>query len=347
MQGEEHPGTSIPSVLLRSNQILMSRVREEQLLRAYQSHPSSVHLMHLQRGLAVEEIPYRAVGTAAKGANGSKVTKDTKDTKDTKNGKSGFTISKSPGKPAAPDNHLGPIHPEVQRALARIRTDLDAFHDAESFALMYSGYIITAQELHTSVLTHGRIAPKPFEWRFLEVAPLMRHPTSDFMRVLNTASANAFKVFALYPGLTTVTLIIGAAVVVVALLKTPDALREPIIPPDKIPSRLSLLLAAGAGLAAMMPAVRRHLVHVRQVQSVWRWVRAPVRFVERLLFRALPWVAATGLVWFSLFVLNPLYLRAGKVGQNGRGTQRKRQTPLFRRMYRVVSFFAPVGTRSE
>src|SRR5690606_35191978 len=59
MEGEKHPSTMVISVLARTNAIMMSRIREEQILGA-DCRPTTEGLcfVHLRKGLLPEEIPY-------------------------------------------------------------------------------------------------------------------------------------------------------------------------------------------------------------------------------------------------------------------------------------------------
>jgi hypothetical protein len=45
-----------------------------------------------------------------------------------------------------------------QNSIAAIRTDLDSFNDAEAFALMTSGYLMTREGLPQALPSAGRVA---------------------------------------------------------------------------------------------------------------------------------------------------------------------------------------------
>jgi hypothetical protein len=78
--------------------------------------------------------------------------------------------------PAATGSPYG-IDPGVQRALAELRTDLDAFSDDEAYALMAAGYRMTACELAGAV---PRLAdPDPrleVQWPFAGALAEMMSP---------------------------------------------------------------------------------------------------------------------------------------------------------------------------
>lgn len=62
----------------------------------------------------------------------------------------------------------------VQRCLAAIRTDLDSFSEAEAYALMASGYLMTETELGAPILGFPVDAAPRGTWKFLAIEHLMR-----------------------------------------------------------------------------------------------------------------------------------------------------------------------------
>lgn len=294
MVGDHFPGTSITSVLLRTNEILMSRVREEQLLRAHQSHGKRLCLAHLQQGIPAEYIPYRT-------ADGRVVSVEHED-------RTNLPSSR--------------IHPDVRQALAHVRTDLDAFNDVESFALMRVGYLNAAQQLRSFVRSNRQESLGVYPWNFTAIDTLLREPTSTFLKVLETASSNAFKVFSLYRALS-----VGTASALVGgfslwVWSERATLVAPIIPIDRIPSRLTVLGWLLGGIVTLLPSLRRSFRQLHWAQNVWASMRVPVRFLGRAVFRAMPWVMAALPVWIYLRLLNPLYLKAGKLERCLRGRRK-------------------------
>src|SRR5690606_25984380 len=117
MDEDPNPGTSAAMVLLRTNSVMMNRLREEQLFGITAgARARSVALIHLQQGLPVEQTQWIGAET-------------------------------SPPAPAAPPGPKSRIDARVQRLLARVRTDLDSFTEVEAFSLMYLGYDLTRQAL--------------------------------------------------------------------------------------------------------------------------------------------------------------------------------------------------------
>lgn len=83
----------------------------------------------------------------------------------------------------------------MQELLSEVRTDLDCFHDTEAFALMYTGYAQTNNELKKG----GNMAYETglIDWRFLSVREMLtRSEKADEMRKLLSVSRRiVLKVF--------------------------------------------------------------------------------------------------------------------------------------------------------
>lgn len=83
------------------------------------------------------------------------------------------------------------IDPEVVAAIARIRTDLDAFGDVEADSLMGAGYLIaTAQMRAPNRVTSRFPAPSPevqHGWTFRWILPELEAPSAKLLRELSTA----------------------------------------------------------------------------------------------------------------------------------------------------------------
>lgn len=93
------------------------------------------------------------------------------------------------------------VRKDVQRALAEVRTDLDAFSETEAAALMTSGYRMTEGEVPASLARFAATDAPPHRWPFLRVEPLMtwtgERPAGfdAFMEHLEIASSGFFKVW--------------------------------------------------------------------------------------------------------------------------------------------------------
>jgi hypothetical protein len=113
--------------------------------------------------------------------------------------------------PPAPAKQLATsygICKDFQEKLAEIRTDLDAFGEAEAFALMTSGYLMTDKVFPDSV---GKLLPTNtarIDWDFLKIHGLLTHPCTasqakrdDLLQVLDAGRHVFLKVFYLHPAL--------------------------------------------------------------------------------------------------------------------------------------------------
>jgi predicted acylesterase/phospholipase RssA len=192
----------------------------------------------------------------------------------------------------------------VQRRLAAIRTDLDAFHRAEAYALMSSGYRMADAYVDDAFGADAPVAAAPRrEWFFQQIDPIIDEgPEGDrhrrLLELLDASSAVAFKPWRIAPVAAwsaTLALVAGtAAALVVAGALLPRAVTVPI--------GSVVALAAASSAAAFL------LGHAR-------WGRRPAVWLGRI---ASPVVAAVGAAVSlgCLAVLNPIYLRAGRLGMD-------------------------------
>ncbi|GAB4285606.1 MAG: hypothetical protein Kow0092_39590 [Deferrisomatales bacterium] len=142
----------------------------------------------------------------------------------------------SPARPQAEQTPYG-VAPDLQRAIAGIRTDLDSFTEVEAYALMASGYLMAEQECRRLRDEEVRRRALPLwaefqvdaprgEWPFLPLIPLLgvpasrRDPRRDALaEQLAAASQRAFKVWRLVPALRRAACgLLGAGAVALALL---------------------------------------------------------------------------------------------------------------------------------
>ncbi len=207
MKASDTPSPGILGVLKRADDILQSRVREAQYAELSARRRSGL----LQGSMFIHL------------------------TKDLEGAELDWTGCKDP----APVTTPPPLTPygvdrKIQQQLAEVRTDLDSFSDAESYALMTSGYLMTLHDLNeTNVPTLMRGAvPSPQTWKFLGAKAAL--DTSDAnenarMRSLLEASDQlAFKIWHQKPWLRRIGwLLLGAIVLALAWLtfvKRNDAL---------------------------------------------------------------------------------------------------------------------------
>jgi len=280
------PATRIPGVAGRSISIYGDRIRDEQLMHAT-DRARPVALVHLRKGL-----PAEAVAPLADDG--------------------------SPVREIPEEERVGPVRSvdfgvleETQRRLARVRTDLDAFGDTESFSLMLDGYLMSDLELRTCTPLEPLLAADApgadaARWRFGAVAPLIgwADPPAWYRRALAASDKRFFKPLTLVPILRwTLLALLAATVPLLALLVVGNA--------GGIEDWLTgswprwLTFAILGGLAVFVFA------YVRE-QTRWRFLRIG----GTLLISVLMPILAAPLLWLSSLVtvgLTPLFLRLGRV----------------------------------
>ncbi len=203
MEDQPKPADSTIGVPLRSNSVLMDRVRESEYQdlsgRVANGALEGLFFIHLKKGLPTKPV-------------------DWVDCDD----------------PSVADPHPFSTTPygvdrELQSQLAAIRTDLDSFSEVESYGLMLSGYLMTEHEFRELDKEHRRNggagswgdywidAPRE-SWPFLDLEPIVRKPKDDSdlrRRDLGTqieAGASLFfKIWKLSTPLKVTAMVLGAA----------------------------------------------------------------------------------------------------------------------------------------
>src|SRR5690606_14215169 len=110
------------------------------------------------------------------------------------------------------------LRKDVQQLLASIRTDLDAFNDAEAYALMYSGYKMTEYE-HLLTTRHclpeEYSFPKKVSWDFEQIKLLVATSQKSvwLKKILSIGQSLLFKSFYLSHWLTAFAVVFGMAVI--------------------------------------------------------------------------------------------------------------------------------------
>ena len=175
MTTETAPWGVAAGPVLRSNSILMERVRQEEHERVDalrdSSRLSGFLFVHLRQELSGDAIDWQGCE--------SPVDRGERD----------------------PILSYG-IRRDYQEALAAMRTDLDAFSEVEAYALMYSGYRMADKGFAAAVPDLARLASNesPYDgWKFLGVETLMtdREPTDPrhgrFAEVLREGAKQFFR----------------------------------------------------------------------------------------------------------------------------------------------------------
>ena len=187
---EEKPSGRVPAVMTRSMSIQSDRIRDEQLIHVA-SRRRQFALMHLRKGLTGKVLaPGEPLAEA---------------------------ISEREG--LAHCSQFG-VDPQAQKALGRLRTDLDFFNDTEAFSLAADGYLMSGHELRMKGFEELATKPAPEidpdRWWFGAVAELLEHPTRHFLGVLRAGRRSFFRLAAYALGISP--LVKAAAALVLAAL---------------------------------------------------------------------------------------------------------------------------------
>lgn len=284
MHDEANPSTSVIGVPLRSNDILMDRVRECEYdhLEAMtgSGRLKGLFFIHLKKDLAQEDIGW--VGSPEK------------------------TPSSQPNQ-----TPYG-IDRDIQRRLSEIRTDLDAFSEVEAHSLMLSGYLMAeehAKALDREFKKNGGTgawggfdieAPRG-DWPFLQLEPIAAKPCDssdlrrqDLEKQLTVGKELFLKGWQLVPELR----VIGYALVILAVIAVGGLIW--LYRDETIELTIWWIVTAVAGIVAAL------------VLPSWVAFTTPNAW-KRVLFKAclavLGWVVAT----VHLAVIDPLFLRRGRV----------------------------------
>jgi len=187
------PSTRLPAVLGRVISIYGDAEREQRLLQLLREG-ASVAFMHLQTGLpARERTP-------------------------------GGKVSEKEAKIESTD--FGVVE-DVQRALAQVRTDLDAFCEVEAWSLMADAYQLTGRIVPARAGLAALGTPGPaVEWPFGIVEEQLARPSKKFLKVLRVSKQRFLKPSRMLPAVLPVVLLlllaaVGAAAYGLWLLLTP------------------------------------------------------------------------------------------------------------------------------
>lgn len=178
---QRQPHRNEGAVLMRSNDTLMARVRElehkELCARKRAGLLRDFMFVHLKKDLLVEPVNW----------NDCDLPKESRP---------------RPGaRPDSKDLTRYGVRGDVQNLLSGIRTDLDAFSEAEAFGLMASGYKMTAWDFPQSIRSFRPQSESDGRWRFLKIEELLsRSKESDhFIAALKLAGSLLFKGPSIHP----------------------------------------------------------------------------------------------------------------------------------------------------
>jgi NTE family protein len=279
---DREPGTLPLEVLSRTAAVLQERVRQESLTHLIDAQGrGNVAFVHLRRGLAVRELAW---------------------------------IIEPNGQPAEPDRIIYPtspcpaVAPEVQKRLARIRTDLDAFTEVEAYSLELLGFLLSRQELSDLRLTAGYPPSQAHcpNWPFFAISRWMKAPTEDYLHQLEVARCRFGKTLLLYPSL----LALSAISIGIGSIALWPVLKE----------LLSLQISLSAIALALGIVALDQIGHKLARGQITRLIRflafLPLGWyptLRRIALRAAPLVVGTLFVKAYLACINPLFLKRGRL----------------------------------
>ena len=277
------------SVVKRSNDVLMDRVREEEYeglaLRRSTGEIAEFTFLHLKQDLQQQELTW--IGGKDKAGQQGRPS-----------GKTSYGVDQ-----------------EAQRLLADIRTDLDSFSEVESHALMADGYLMAEKLIDASRLLPSALAASSVvkaDWNFLDISDYLASPQRDpyFRKQLEVAGSLVFKVWQLVPGLkwSGVASVVFSLILLLRFLLAHAGEPVPFIASlfEEVSTygalAITLLMLSVYGLLYLLPP---YLQWVASLQSL------PRRLALRILTATLGWL----FVWIHLLVFDELFLWQGKVAR--------------------------------
>jgi NTE family protein len=279
MSDESEPRTEITSVVGRTNEVLMDRVREEQLLSLLKPEKDTVAFMHLRRGLSAQAVSW--LGSDAQPSAPRLIERQ-----------------------SGTRSELFGVDSKIQGLLSKIRTDLDSFTEVEAYSLMLDGYRMSEVELLQTAKVK-KLMPKaatvsPPAWRFLRVARWMANPTPDYEKQLRVGAEQFFKVFRL----SWTVMIITGVVVLWTLFGLSQRFGGQIL---EVGFKIKYLLLSGLIIALL--ALLKSCYKVKFI----RYVCLALEFVTRFVTRGLLPTLGSFFVVITLLIYDPLFLRFGKL----------------------------------
>ena len=273
MNALDFPSNKTLGVPLRANNILQARVRDAQYRELCSRHRSGLlkgfMFIHLKKDLQIDLVDWI----------------DSQDPAERK------TVP-----PLAPYG----VQREIQRRVAAIRTDLDSFSDAEAYALMCSGYLMTEHALANDSILGFDVPPVGREkWNFLQIEELMKQPVEgNPLAARLKASDRLFgKVWLLIPRLKFAGLLVGAGLIAgicVLLLKFWS---------NKLPS------LSWGGLIVWLIGIVAGVLVFERLSKVFNYRKT----LDQILIGLGLTVAGSFLAKLHLYVFDRLFLRQGSI----------------------------------
>jgi predicted acylesterase/phospholipase RssA len=290
MADERRPADNRLGVPLRSNSILMDRVREAEYQdlrgRVDSRALQGLFFIHLKKGLDSEPLDWTRCDDP------------------------------TPTRRGVPTATAYGVDKELQRKLAAIRTDLDSFTEVEAHALMLSGYLMTDHELRDLQAEHVRsgkagtwgdfaVDAARGDWPFLALADIMaKEPQSsdarrqELGRQLDVSASLFFKAWQINPWLKRLALALAAAALIGGALLLCRYWNEAV----------GFSYATSVGAAAIAVG----LVAAGILWPALKWLQ-PQSAMRGVVAKALAAVAGWILANVHLVLFDWIYLKAGRL----------------------------------
>jgi predicted acylesterase/phospholipase RssA len=306
MDAQDSPSRGVLGVPLRSNSILQARIREAQFedisARRRSNLLRGLMFVHLKQELAGKALAWRGCPDHQKQADEYEHGFASEERKET----TSYAVAR-----------------ELQAKLAGIRTDLDSFSDAEAYALMASGYRMTAVQFRgPEPCIEGFADPPLGDWAFRRIEASLLASGRDHSRLgvlLDSARSPTFKVWQLLLPLIVLKWALLAGVVGALIWVFATRWSQPLIPPSAVDwvrahltfsalgkGALSLLLVTALSVTANALLGRRR---GKRLLSAIRWRDTARDIAYGVVMSLAGWVVAR----LHLHIFDPLYLRAGKI----------------------------------
>lgn len=188
---------------------------------------------------------------------------------------------------------------KFQRLIAGIRTDLDSFHDTEAFALMASGYNMTAKNVDSSI-QGVPLDRRSHEWKFLDLSTPLRNEANDRLNeLLKVAGMGMLKIWELSAVLRFLKRILWIVIGVVLLVAVVLWNGEPLFSLKGFTAALGLF-----GLTIILGKFG-----LAWVLKVFNARKTAHQVLIGIALGAVGWVGT----WTHILVFDRMYLREGKV----------------------------------
>jgi predicted acylesterase/phospholipase RssA len=295
----DDPSEGLLGVPLRSNSILMSRVREAQFLDLVARRRSSllrgVMFIHLKKGLQSPPVDWADCEDPYDRNENEEFYDDTKDADHLQLTRYG-------------------ILKKVQIRLAAIRTDLDSFSDCEAYALMTSGYRMTEHEFKQCIDGFPNPRDDKHQWRFLAIEKPMKQVANckeeheDLVLLLDVARSTAFKIWKISKLLQYAAYIFGLVALVALGVLCARFWTEPL--PSLTVGRLLIPILVLAGI----------IMAGKLIARAGRFQDRLVKICIGLILALVGWIAAA----IHIQIFDRWFLWRGKVGVPRKRSQKAR-----------------------